>query len=61
MIFPVVGKKRKKKFGAELKWAIAHLSISIGSRYSHCIVTQRLEDWPDLGGGKLCHDTTFVS
>ena len=32
-------KNEKKKIGAELEWATAHLSIGVVSQYSHCIVT----------------------
>ena len=41
-----MNEKRKKK--KNLNWATAHLNLSIGSRYSHCIVTPMLV-WP--GGG----------
>ena len=32
--------EKKKKLGADLEWANAHLSIGAVSQYSHCIVTQ---------------------
>ena len=58
----VINEKKKKM--QNLKWATTHLSISTGSRYSHCIVTQRLGGWP-LGiegqPGYECHDTPIVS
>ena len=60
-----------KKRMQNLNWATAHLNLSTGSLYSHCIVTPRLENWPRVvvvgggggggGGGGLCHDTSFVS
>ena len=33
-------KRKKKKFGADMEWATAHLSIGAVSQYNHCIVTQ---------------------
>ena len=46
-----VKKKTKKKRMQNLKWATAHLNLITRSRYSHCIVTPRLENWPEGGRG----------
>ena len=52
--------KNKKKIGAKLKWATAHLSIGAVSQYNHCIVTQWdgrvcswLRRWVAIQGGVL--------
>ena len=42
-------KRKKKKEVQNLNWATARLHIKSGSRYSHCIVTPRLENWPSNG------------
>ena len=38
--------KKEKKMMQNLNWVTANLNLSTGSRYSHCIVTPRLENWP---------------